>query len=157
MTTTEQYILNYASAHGIIVSADILKSAEVDGIPSTALNWHLRKLVSEKQLFRIGRGQYSVIKRQSFKEMPDEELVRRHAELMGQYPTVRCCLYKGSIIAPLLHHLSYNALTYIEVDKELTEILFHLSCLSNYGHLCRYRRADFRKDLRFARPQGGDR
>ena len=125
MTTTEQYILNYASAHGIIVSADILKSAEVDGIPSTALNWHLRKLVSEKQLFRIGRGQYSVIKRQSFKEMPDEELFRRHAELMGQYPTVRCCLYKGSIIAPLLHHLSYNALTYIEVDKELTEILFH--------------------------------
>ncbi len=125
MTTTEQYILNYAYGHGTIVSADILKSAEANGISSTALNWHLRRLVSEKKLFRTGRGQYSVTGRQPFKESPDEELVRRHTELISQYPTVRCCLYKGTIIAPLLHHLSYNALTYIEVDKELTEILFH--------------------------------
>ena len=102
MTTTEQYILNYAYGHGTIVSADILKSAEANGISSTALNWHLRRLVSEKKLFRTGRGQYSVTGRQPFKESPDEELVRRHTELIGQYPTVRCCLYKGTIIAPLL-------------------------------------------------------
>ena len=67
-----------------------------------ALNWHLRRLVSEKKLFRTGRGQYSVTGRQPFKESPDEELVRRHTELICQYPTVRCCLYKGTIIAPLL-------------------------------------------------------
>lgn len=125
MIQTSEYILAYASEHGTFTSAEILKSAEACGISRTTLNWHLQKLVNEGKVFRIGRGLYSSRGRQLFKETPDGELVNMHSNLIEQYPMVRCCLYKGTILSPLLHHLSYNALTYIEVDKELTEILFH--------------------------------
>ena len=125
MTQASKYILAYASEHGTFTSAEILKSAIAYGISQTTLNWHLQKLVNEGKIFRIGRGQYSSQGRQLFKENPDEELVSLHSNLIEQYPNVRCCLYMGTILSPLLHHLSYNALTYVEVDKELTEILFH--------------------------------
>lgn len=125
MTQTEQFILSYAAEHGTIVSSDILQSAAASGISSTTLNWHIQKLVKEEKIFRVGRGRYSLQGHQIFRENPDDELVRRHAELISQYPSVKCCLYKGTILSPLLHHLSYNALTYIEVDRVLADILFH--------------------------------
>lgn len=125
MTQTEQFILNYAKEHDTIVSSDLLQSAAASGISPTTLNWHLQKLVKEERLFRVGRGYYSLRGHQAFTESPDDELLRWHEELVSLYPSVKCCLYKGTMIAPLLHHLSYNALTYIEVDRDLTEILFH--------------------------------
>ena len=125
MTRTERFILEYAAEHGTIVSSDILQSAAASGISSTTLNWHIQKLVKEGKIFRVGRGSYSLHGHQIFRENPDDEIVRRHTELVLQYPSVKCCLYKGTILSPLLHHLSYNALTYIEVDRELADILFH--------------------------------
>ena len=59
------------------------------------------------------------------KNEPDEPLTKLARQIFDQYPGVRACFYQGTILSPLLHHLSYNALTYIEVQRELTEILFH--------------------------------
>lgn len=125
MTTCEQYILEYAAAQDTFRAADLLISADAAGYPGTTVNWTLRKLTADRKLFRIGRGVYSVKGHQTFKEEPDESLIVRAKEMEREYPTIQACFYKGSILSPLLHHLAYNAMTYIEVPRELTEILFH--------------------------------
>ncbi|MBQ7518090.1 MAG: hypothetical protein IJU13_06680 [Bacteroidales bacterium] len=95
------------------------------GYSETSVNWTLRKLTTGGKLFRLGHGVYSVRGNQPFRDVPDESLIARAKEIIGKYPAVKACFYNGTILSPLLHHLAYNALTYIEVSRELTDILFH--------------------------------
>ena len=125
MTSCEKYILEYSAERASFRNCDLLTAAEESGYPKTAVNWFLHKLTSERKLSRIGRGVYSGVLRQEFKNEPDEPLRKLARQIFDQYPGVRACFYQGTILSPLLHHLSYNALTYIEVQRELTEILFH--------------------------------
>ena len=125
MTSCEKYILEYSAERASFRNCDLLTAAEESGYPKTAVNWFLHKLTSERKLSRIGRGVYSGVLRQEFKNEPDEPLTKLARQIFDQYPGVRACFYQGTILSPLLHHLSYNALTYIEVQRELTEILFH--------------------------------
>ena len=125
MTTCEQYISEYASARASFRTADLLMEASEAGYSETSVNWTLRKLTTGGKLFRLGHGVYSVRGNQPFRDVPDESLISRAKEIIGKYPTVKACFYNGTILSPLLHHLAYNALTYIEVSRELTDILFH--------------------------------
>ena len=125
MTSCEKYILEYSAERDTFRSCDLLSAAEKTGFPNTSVNWFLHKLTSERKLSRIGRGIYSGTFRQEFKNEPDEPLINLARQILDQYPGVRACFYHGTILSPLLHHLSYNALTYIEVQRDLTEILFH--------------------------------
>ena len=125
MTSCEKYILEYSAERDTFRSCDLLSAAEKAGFPNTSVNWFLHKLTSERKLSRIGRGIYSGTFRQEFKNEPDEPLINLARQILDQYPGVRACFYHGTILSPLLHHLSYNALTYIEVQRDLTEILFH--------------------------------
>ena len=125
MTDCEQYIIEYASKKDTFRAADLLVDATDGGFTDTTVNWTLRKLTAEGKLFRTGRGVYSVRGKQEFRNEPDENLIKLAKEINEKYPSVKTCFYKGTILSPLLHHLAYNALTYIEVPRELTEILFH--------------------------------
>ena len=125
MTSCEKYILEYSAERDTFRSCDLLSAAGKAGFPNTSVNWFLHKLTSERKLSRIGRGIYSGTFRQEFKNEPDEPLINLARQILDQYPGVRACFYHGTILSPLLHHLSYNALTYIEVQRDLTEILFH--------------------------------
>lgn len=125
MTSCEKYILEYSAGRATFRSCGLLSAAEESGFSKTAVNWFLHKLTSERKLCRVGRGVYSVVFRQEFRNEPDEPLINLARQILDQYPGVRACFYQGAILSPLLHHLSYNALTYIEVQRELTEILFH--------------------------------
>ena len=125
MTSCEKYILEYSAGRATFRSCGLLSATEESGFSKTAVNWFLHKLTSERKLCRVGRGVYSVVFRQEFRNEPDEPLINLARQILDQYPGVRACFYQGAILSPLLHHLSYNALTYIEVQRELTEILFH--------------------------------
>ena len=125
MRRCERDILEYAAERDTFRSCDLLSGAEKAGFPNTSGNWFLHKLTSERKLCRVGRGVYSVVFRQEFRNEPDEPLINLARQILDQYPGVRACFYHGTILSPLLHHLSYNALTYIEVQRDLTEILFH--------------------------------
>ena len=125
MIDCEQYIIKYATDKDTFRAADLLVDAANSGFTDTTVNWTLRKLTAEGKLFRTGRGVYSVKGKQQFRNEPDENLITLAKEISGKYHSVKTCFYKGTILTPLLHHLAYNALTYIEVPRELTEILFH--------------------------------
>ena len=125
MTICEQYILDYASARNSFRVADLITAASKTGFSEPSVNWTLRKLTAEGKLFRTSRGVYSVMGRQTFKNEPDDTLISVAKLIYDRYPTIKSCFYKGTILSPLLHHLAYNTLTYIEVPRELTEILFH--------------------------------
>lgn len=133
MTKCEQYISGYASDKDRFSSSELMDSALNDGLSATNVNWTIRKMTLEGKLSRTGRGVYtSRGNLQPFVAEPDDNLKKLSAEISAQYPSVHYCLYMGSALSPLLHHLSDNRLTYLEVERELTEILFHQ--LQGKGH-----------------------
>lgn len=126
MTKCEQYISGYASDKESFSLSELMDSALDDGITATTVNWTIRKMTLEGKLLRTGRGVYTSRRTlQPFKVESDDTLIKMSSEISAQYPSVSYCLYKGSALSSLLHHLSDNRLTYIEVERDLTEILFH--------------------------------
>ncbi len=105
--------------------ADITGLARDKGFTATKVNWTVRKMTMDRKLVRTGRGIYTSRVLQTFRNIPDAELIGLSSMLAERYPSVNCCLYKGSILAPLLHHLSYNGMTYLEVERDYMEVLFH--------------------------------
>ena len=133
MTKCEQYISGYASDKESFSSSELMDSALDDGLTATTVNWTIRKMTLEGKLFRKGRGIYTFRgSLQPFLVEPDDSLIKMSSEISVQYPSVRYCLYKGLLLSSLLHHLSDNGLTYVEVERDLTEILFHR--LQEAGH-----------------------
>ena len=125
MIRCEQYIIEYAAEHESFHVADLLPVTDNAGYPETSVNWSLHKLSSEGKLFRTGRGIYSIRGNQLFRGVADTSLIEYASMVAEYYPMAQACFYKGTVLSPLLHHLSYNALSYIEVPRDLTEILFH--------------------------------
>lgn len=74
---------------------------------------------------RIAKGRYTSRPRASFVLHAEDTDAGLYSQLKADYPEAPFCIYKGTIFAPLQHHCSYNALTYIETLRELTEVLFH--------------------------------
>ena len=108
MTDCKKYIIDYAKKIPSFTSKDLIKDAKANGYVATTVNWTLRQLTIEGMFFRIGRGLYSTKERHLFKENPDDDLKEIAGEIMNNYPEARICVYKGTILSPLLHHLSYN-------------------------------------------------
>lgn len=125
MTNCEQYIIDYAAGRNSFRAAELISAASTAGHSETSVNWTLRKLTSKSILFRTGHGIYTKNGHQPFGEEPDINLIGLSQRVYDLFPGVRACFYQGGILSPLLHHLSFNALTYIEVQREFSEVLFH--------------------------------
>lgn len=123
MDKVSSYVLGYAAERDSFTCSELMDST--DAISRTSLNWALVQLESCGELARIGHGVYAKSSKQKFIYTPGEEIENLYKSLKEQYPLAHFCLYGGDIFEPLQHHLSYNALTYVEADKSLTEILFH--------------------------------
>lgn len=126
MSETERHILEFAKGHSTFTSSELASATPDTVLQSRAtLEWYLSQLTREGKLGRIGKGRYSAKALSLF--VPDEsETDKDLAAMLRQwYPDATFCIYKGTVFAPLQHHLSYNALTYIETRRELTEALFH--------------------------------
>jgi len=126
MSEIESRIQDYAKGHPTFTASELAAATPDTVLQSrSTLEWYLSKLTKEGKLGRIGKGRYSAKALSPF--VPDESETDKDlsAILQQWYPDATFCIYKGTIFAPLQHHLSYNALTYIETQRELTEIIFH--------------------------------
>lgn len=126
MSEIESHILEYAKGHPTFTASELAAAIPETVLQSrSTLEWYLSQLTKEGKLGRIGKGRYSAKALSPF--VPDESETDKDLSAMLQqwYPAATFCIYKGTVFAPLQHHLSYNALTYIETQRELTEILFH--------------------------------
>lgn len=127
--TTAQQIIEYAEHHGPFGIHEI--EAKYDGINRTTLLCMLSRLVGKGKLVRRMRGIYAkpsptspflvVLKEQ---EKTICGLVRK------TLPLVSYCIYNGETLAPLQHHVFQNNATYVEVEREAVETVFHI-CKDN--------------------------
>lgn len=95
------------------------------GISRKTLSWHLTKLIESGKLQRVGHGKYSVGTKQQFKIIPTDEQCKLNEELKQKWPFAHFCIYNGSVISSLQHHLSANDITYIETEREAIDAVFN--------------------------------
>ena len=126
MSKLQSFILDYAATHPTFTVAELISATPEAVLSSRAtLEWYLGQLTKEGNLSRIGKGRYTSTPKASFLPNEEETAPDLYRQLKADYPEAIFCIYKGTIFASLQHHLSYNALTYIETQRELTEALFH--------------------------------
>ncbi|MBP3257961.1 MAG: hypothetical protein J6M23_08225 [Bacteroidales bacterium] len=126
MSELQNHILNFVAKHPSFSVTELVSATPERMLSSrSTLEWHLGQLTKEGKLSRIGKGQYSSTPKASFLPKEEETDSALYHRLKADYPEATFCIYKGTVLAPLQHHLSYNALTYIETQRELTETLFH--------------------------------
>ena len=126
MSVLQNHILKYAASHPVFTVAELIADAPDSVFTSRAtLEWYLGQLTKEGKLARIAKGRYSSRPRPSFIPKAEDTDEGLSSQLKADYPDATFCIYKGSVFTSLQHHLSYNVMTYIETQRELTEALFH--------------------------------
>ena len=121
-----QSIMDYAALHPDFGLQDLY--AHLDGkanISRQTVSWYLTKLTESGQLRRIGHGRYAKPTKQEFVITPTNEERTLHDELKRLWPFAHFCIYNGSNISPLQHHLAANNITYIETEREATSAVFN--------------------------------
>lgn len=126
MSEMEKYILDYAEKHPTFTASELASATAETLVQSRlTLEWHLGQLTKEGKLCRIGKGRYTTKVLAPF--IPGEADTDRAlaVQLQESHPDAAFCIYRGSVFASLQHHISFNAITYIETQRELTETIFH--------------------------------
>lgn len=126
MKNYSQTIMDYAASHPKFGLRDLY--AHLDGeadISRQTVSWYLTKLTESGQLRRIGHGQYAKQTKQQFVIRPTDGERSLNDELKQRWPFAHFCIYHGSVISPLLHHLAPNDITYIETEREATSVVFN--------------------------------
>ena len=84
------------------------------------------RMVETGDLVRVAKGLYSSPSNKSiFKAIPTESVITLAKRLREKFPFAPFCIYNGSVMAPLQHHLSSNNVTYVETDRTAVESVFN--------------------------------
>lgn len=128
MTVADQ-IIEYAEKHESFGVDEII--AEYDGINRTTMLCMLSRLVGEGELVRKTRGVYSKPTPSSSFHVVLKEQEEAICNLIRKaLPLISYCIYNGETLAPLQHHVFQNNATYIEVERDAVETVFHI-CKDN--------------------------
>lgn len=121
------YITDYAARNDSFRAADLLEDAQRNYPMSRAvLNAYLSNLVEQGKLERMGRGVYgSTAKKNRFAPEPGEKAARLYRSMKQEFPLIRMCVYEGHWISPLMHNLANNQAIYLEIEKSVSETVFH--------------------------------
>jgi hypothetical protein len=123
--TTAQQIIEYAEHHGPFGINEI--EAKYDGINRTTLLCMLSRLVRKGELVRRTRGVYAKPSLASpFLVVLKEQEKTICGLICRALPSVSYCVYNGETLAPLQHHVFQNNATYVEVEREAVETVFHI-------------------------------
>ena len=126
MKNYSQIIMEYAALHPNFGLQDIYAYLDGEtGISRQTISWHLTKLTETGWLHRVGHGRYAMQTKQQFTVNPTDEERRLNAELKKHWPFAHFCIYNGSVISPLQHHLAINNITYIETERDAVSVVFH--------------------------------
>ena len=104
------------------VSADSLAAG--CGVSIVSARQYLSTLFKEGKIERIGKGKYTLKSKQDFIYNPSDEAKRLYDSLKKSLPLADFCVYDGSIISPIQHHLSINNAIYVETNRDVVESVF---------------------------------
>lgn len=118
-------ILEYAEWHDGFGVDEIVKAH--DGTKRFTVLCILSRLVKQGELERKAKGIYSKKSFSSPFEVVLTEQEKTIANLLQKtMPLVSYCVYNGETLAPLQHHVFYDRASYVEVEREAVETVFHL-------------------------------
>lgn len=125
--TIEEQILAYAKGQASFTVSQLQSELEDKlNLDRPRLNWYLAKLADDKKLFRIARGTYQIAKgKRIFAPVPREETIELFNQFREQFPEIGSCVYEGPWFFQFMHHVATNQITYIEVEKDVAESIFH--------------------------------
>lgn len=122
-----KYITDFAARNESFRASDLLEEAQsIYPMSRAVLNAYLAKLVEQGKLERIGRGVYdSIAKKNHFTPETGEKASGLYHLMKQEFPLISMCVYEGQWISPLMHHLANNQAIYLEVEKDVSEAVFH--------------------------------
>lgn len=90
------------------------------------LNWYLARMAEDGKIVRVARGTYAVSAgRKLFRPEPGPKAAGLYRRFHEEFPQMGICVYEGPWLFRFMHHLSSNQVTYIEVEKDIAETVFH--------------------------------
>lgn len=128
MIETKSAILSYAESRESFRFNDLLSYLNgLLDISKVALSWHLRKMVGDNILFKLGRGIYTLQNTQTHKYVPriEKKTIKVWKALTTAFPFLTISAFDGKVLADFQHHVSSNNLHYIEVERDAMESVFH--------------------------------
>lgn len=128
MIETRAAILTYAKSRESFRFTELLSYLNsLFEISKVTLSWHLRKLVKDNRLFKLGRGIYTLQNVQTRKYVPQlgDKIIEVGKELSATFPFMTISVFDGDVLENFQHHLSLNNLHYIEVERDAMEPVFH--------------------------------
>ena len=121
MNGSKRQILDLARANQE-VSVSLL--AISGGMNPVTARQYLSSLAREKELVRIGKGIYALPQKQTFSYIPSEKARSIYEGLKAELPFTDFCVYDGSILSSIQHHLSINNAIYVETNRDVVESVF---------------------------------
>lgn len=128
MISTTQFILAYAEQNSPFRISELMQSLPVaQKVSESSVTSTISRLIATHRLARISRGVYTKIvdHKNHFNVVLGEMEHEVNLLLKKQFPLATFCIYNGQTFAPLQHHLSYNTITYVETEREVTEATFN--------------------------------
>jgi hypothetical protein len=121
MMNIKDVISQYANEHNIVTAQDISVERDVNIVTARQ---YLSSMYRAGNLERVGTGVYSLRHKQEFSYLPSDAVKEIYATLKDDRPFADFCVYDGSIIAPIQHHLSINNAIYVETNRDVVETVF---------------------------------
>ena len=127
--SVEQFTLDqYAQDSGILTMTDAERHTLINTIS---------RLVCKGKLQSLRKGVYALSQLNVWRVVLNEQEQSVYNLIHEQYPLIRLCVYNGETFAPLQHHLAFNQATYIEVERDSAESVFHQLLDAGYEAYCR--------------------
>lgn len=123
MNTGKQQIIDLAKVNRVI-TANLLEHSY--GMNPVTARQYLSSLAKVNELVRIGQGEYTLPDKQTFGYSPSEKVKGIYDSLKSELPFTDFCIYDGSILSSLQHHLSVNHAVYVETNRDAVDSVFAL-------------------------------
>lgn len=120
--------MTYAENRDSFQFADLLSYLNrIFTISKVTLSWHLREMVKDNILFKLGRGIYTSRQHQTaiFTPRLRTKAIKIGRLISRAFPFIKISVFDGQVLADFQHHLSSNNLIYIEVEREAMQSVFH--------------------------------
>ena len=134
MKNRTKHILQYAQTVKHFTAAQYMQDVHVD-MSDTTLHSVVNifnRMVREGKLQRVQRGVYARNYQSQWQVTRTQQEKAIYELIQTQFPLLKICTYNGETFAPLQHHLAFNQATYIEVERDGVETVFH--CLQDVGY-----------------------
>lgn len=122
--SSKKQILEFAQMNSRI-NANLLAGS--CGMKPVTARQYLSSLAKAGELVRVGQGEYAISLKQTFSYKPSKLAKKIYQELKSALPFTDFCVYDGSILSSIQHHLSINHAIYVETNRDAVEIVF--ACL----------------------------